>query len=414
MSASVFFLGIVLVLSLLLTAFFAAAESSLARLNRYRLRHQARTGSRAARRLLSLLAQSEALFFLLLIGNNGASLAAAALATSLGLRQGGASLPLLLGLTLALLVALKLGASHWGARHAERFAARISLPLQGLRLILAPLLWLVQQAQQHYRQPGRHAGHSSAQNELRQLLHDVFLLRQQRRQLAQAAPEHITVNDIMVPRGEVQGINLDDDIGSIETQLRRSQYTRLPVYRGELNHCIGTLHVRNSTRFLGRPTLTKAEILQYVREPYFVPESTPLPAQLLQFQKLKRRFALVVDEYGDVQGIITLEAILEEIVGGFSPAQGAHHEDMQAQADGSWLVDGSVAIRDINRHLQWQLPSQGPRTLNGLITDILQTIPESALSLRIADYCIEVVQTKDNAVKAARLSRINNSTGKAE
>jgi Mg2+/Co2+ transporter CorB len=207
----------------------------------------------------------------------------------------------------------------------------------------------------------------------------------------------------MVPRGEVEGIDIEADIDSIQRQLRRTHHTRLPVFRGELNNCVGILHVRNSTRFLGRPNLTRAEIMQYVREPYFVPEGTTLPAQLLQFQKLKRRFGLVVDEYGDVQGIVTLEAILEEIVGEFTTRIGDTHRDMHRQPDGSWLIDGGCSIRDINRMLHWDLPVDGPKTLNGLILETLETIPESALSLRLGDYCIEVVQIRDNTVRSARV-----------
>jgi Mg2+/Co2+ transporter CorB len=207
----------------------------------------------------------------------------------------------------------------------------------------------------------------------------------------------------MVPRGEVLGIDINDDVDNIIRQLRNSRHTRLPVYRGELNDCIGTLHIRNSTRFMGKANLTRAEILQYVRAPYFVPEATPLPAQLIQFQRLRRHFGLVVDEYGDVLGIITLEAILEEIVGKFTSQGSGSQMDIKPQADGSWIVDGSTSIRDINRLLQWQLPIRA-RTINGLILEELETIPDSALSMRIDNYLIEVLHVRDHAVKSVRIA----------
>ena len=217
--------------------------------------------------------------------------------------------------------------------------------------------------------------------------------------------DRTTVNDIMIPRQAVTGLDLDEDIDVIVQLLRKTQHTRLPVYRGDLNQTVGILHVRNATRFLGRQDLSKATILQFCRPPYFLPERTPLPAQLLEFQRLRRRLGLVVDEYGDVQGIVTLEAILEELVGEFTTRAAHSHPDMTPQPDGSCLVDGSASLRTINRTLGWALPTDGPRTLNGLLLEALETIPEAPVGLRLGHYQIEVLQLRGHLIKSAKVLR---------
>lgn len=393
---------------ILLSAFFSGAETGIMTANRYRLRHQARMGHKSAQRVLRLLAQPDRLIGIILIGNTIANIAAAALAALVGLQQGGNS-GLALGvvlLTFVILIFGEVGPKTFAARHPERVAHVAAFLLSALMPLMRPLVWTVNiTANTLFRLDSIARGEQRLNSdELRALVQDVFIPRQHRSMLLGVLElDNITVDDIMVPRGEVQGLDIEEDIDTIVRQLRRTQHTRLPVFRGELNNCVGILHVRNSTRFLGKPDLTKSELLQYVREPYFVPEGTTLPTQLVQFQKLKRRFALVVDEYGDVQGIVTLEAILEEIVGEFTTRIGDNHKDMVRQTDGSWLIDGAATLRDINRLLSWQLPVSGPKTLNGLILETLETIPESALSLRIGEYCIEVLQIRDNAVKAARV-----------
>jgi Mg2+/Co2+ transporter CorB len=211
----------------------------------------------------------------------------------------------------------------------------------------------------------------------------------------------------MVPRNEVVGIDINDDWDEIQEQLRQSQHTRVPVYDGELDNIIGILHMKNVAReMVARGRLTRDALIELARsrEAYFVPEGTPLNTQLLNFQRQKRRIALVVDEYGDIQGLVTLEDILEEIVGDFTtdPAT-MMHKDIHAEADGSYVVDASVTIRALNRALQWHLPTDGPKTLNGLIIELLETIPEPGVSLKIGNFSVEVLQTADNAVKTVRI-----------
>ncbi len=397
-----------LALFILLSACFSGSETGIMTANRYKLRHQAKTGSKSAQRILSLLAQPDRLIGTILIGNNVVNIGASSVATLIGLHLGGdPGVAIAAGiLTFVLLIFGEVGPKTFAARHPERVAHIAAFLLSGLMRLIHPLVWLVNVTTNLFFRfnPLAVADHGLNRDELRTLVQDVFIPKQHRSMLLGVLElDGITVNDIMVPRGEVQGINIDDDIADIEKQLRRTQHTRLPVFRGELNDCIGILHVRNSTRFLGKPELTKAEILQYVREPYFVPEGTTLPTQLVQFQKLKRRFGLVVDEYGDVQGIVTLEAILEEIVGEFTTSLSDSNKEILKQADGSWLIDGSSSIRDINRLLHWQLPTDGPKTLSGLIMETLETIPESLLSLRLGSYRVEIIQIKDKTVKVARL-----------
>lgn len=398
-----------LVVFITFSAFFSGSETGIMTANRYRLKHQAQTGNRSAQRILELLAHPDRLIGVILIGNNIVNIGASSVATLIGLQVAGdPGVAIAAGiLTFVILIFGEVGPKTFAAKHPEAVAHFAAPVLKILLKVLSPLVWLVNiTTNTLFRLNSLAKGeHKLNTDELRTLVHDVFLPLQHRKMLLGVLElDNITVNDIMVPRGEVVGIDIEDDIESIVKQMRSTQHTRLPVFRNDINDCIGILHIRNATRFLGKTGLTKAEILQYVREPYYVPESTSLPTQLVNFQKQKRRFGLVVDEYGDVQGIVTLEAILEEIVGEFTTSVADSHKDMIKQADGSWVIDGSTSIRDINRLLHWQLPISGPRTLNGLIIEQLETIPESALSLKVGSYLIEVLQTRDNTVKTARIT----------
>lgn len=400
----------VLALFVAFSAFFSAAETGIMTANRYKLRHQAKSGSRSAQRVLDLLAHPDRLLGIILIGNTLAISVASSMATIIGLRLGGdPGVAIATGvLTFILLIFGEVGPKTFAATYPERVAYVAAFLLKLLLKVAYPLVWLVNVTANTLFRLNQMAAHDKrdklSQEELRTLVGDMFLPKQHRNMLMGVLElDNITVNDIMIPRQEVVGINLEDDIDEITEQLRKTNHTRLPLYKGELHNTIGILHIRNATRFLGKEDLSKAEILQYAREPYYVPEGTPLQTQLLNFQKLKRRFGLVVDEYGDVQGVVTLEDILEEIVGEFTTNVAESHKDINRQNDGSYVIDGSASIRDINRVLHWHLPNNGPRTLSGVILDYLEIIPESPLSLQIGNYCIEIMQTKDNMVKMARV-----------
>jgi Mg2+/Co2+ transporter CorB len=212
------------------------------------------------------------------------------------------------------------------------------------------------------------------------------------------ALDNITVNDILVPRSDVDGINLDDSIEEIIEQLRHNRRTRLPVFHSDINQVEAVLNTRHILHLLPDASLTREALLAASHEPYFVPESTPLQLQLLNFHKQQRRLGMVVDEYGEVLGIVTLEDILEEIVGEFESQQSLDNPHIHPQADGRLVIDGAASIRELNKSLGWHLPSDGPKTLNGLVTEALETIPESAVCLKIGRYRLEILETEDNRV----------------
>lgn len=212
------------------------------------------------------------------------------------------------------------------------------------------------------------------------------------------ALDNITVNDILVPRSEVDGINLDEPIENIIEQLRTSPRTRLPVFHSDINQVQAVLNTRQVQHLLPDASLTKEALLAACHEPYFVPESTPLQLQLLNFHKQQRRLGMVVDEYGEVLGIVTLEDILEEIVGEFESDQAVDNPHIEAQPDGRYIIDGAASIRELNKSLGWHLPSDGPKTLNGLVTEALETIPDCAVCLKVGRYRLEILETEDNRV----------------
>ena len=217
--------------------------------------------------------------------------------------------------------------------------------------------------------------------------------------------DQVTVNDIMVPRTEVVGIDLEDDLEQIVAQLRTTTHTRLPVYRHDLNQIEGVVHMRRIARLLTSSPPSHELLRSACVEPYFVPENTPLSTQLINFQKQQRRMALVVDEYGDVIGLVTLEDILEEIVGEFTTQPGLREPEIHPQDDGSYLIDGSASIREVNRELDWRLPCDGPRTINGLVTEALEHIPDSSVCLKIGPYRLEIREAADNRVQSVRIWR---------
>ena len=406
-----------LVLLIIGSAFFSSSETGMVALNRYRLRHLARQGNRAARRVESLLKRPDRLLGTILIGNNFINNAAATLATLLGLywfgELGTAMAPVVI--TLVMLVFAEVTPKTFAALRPEAIAFPSSVILKPLQALFTPLVWLVNTIGNGIlsvfgiRPDQDGADHLSAE-ELRTVVNEAGGLIPEQHQsmlLSILDLEKATVEDIMIPRNEMVGIDVDDDMDEILETLRSSQHTRLPVFKGDPNQMIGILHLRKMTRLLQKPEINKAEILQYAVDPYYVPQGTQLHRQLINFQNAKRRIGVVVDEYGDVLGLITLEDILEEIVGEFTTDLAATSQDIHPQEDGSFLVDGGTHLREMNRVLHWHLPTDGPKTLNGLITEYLQDIPDANTSVRVGDHLIEIVQVKDNMVKTARVRHIN-------
>lgn len=382
-------------------------------INRYRLRHMAQEGHRGAMRVEGLLKRTDRLLSVILIGNNFVNNFVATLAAIIAIRwmgdSGAAVAPVVI--TIIMLVFAEITPKTYAAIRPERVAFPASLILKPLQVLFAPLVLLVNGVS---RALLRIAGIRSADQgqdqlspeELRTVVNEAGGLipeKHQKMLLNILDLEQVSVEDIMVPRNEMIGIDIEDDINEITATLRASQHTRLPVYRNDPNDIIGILHLRKLSRLLQRDDINKAEIMQLTEEPYFVPEGTALNGQLIQFQNAKKRIGVVVDEYGDVLGLVTLEDILEEIVGEFTTDLAATSSDIHPQDDGSYVVDGATHLRELNRSLEWEFPTDGPRTLNGLILEELQDIPNPGTSLRVGDYLLEIMQVKDNMVKAARI-----------
>ncbi|MBE0505820.1 MAG: HlyC/CorC family transporter [Marinospirillum sp.] len=409
-------LGLLLgILALLIacSAFFSGSETGMMSINRYRLSHKAKQGDKAAIRISNLLKRPDRLLGVILIGNNFVNNFAAAIATVIAIHFLGESLgPLAatFALTIVVLIFAEVTPKTLAALHPEQFARPASFALTPLLKLLYPLVWIVNLFSNFIlrllgARPDEHKQDNLTSEELRTVVNEAGNLIPSRHQamlLSILDMEKITVDDIMIPRQEVTGIDLEQDMDTILELLRHSQHTRIPVYKGDINNVIGILHLRGALRLIASEKPSKGMLIQETREPYFIPESTPLQTQLLNFQKEKRRIGIVVDEYGDVQGLVTLEDILEEIVGEFTTDVPQHQDDIQPQQDGSWLIDASATIREINKQLEWELPTHGPKTLNGLILEHLESIPDGNICVAFGSYRIETLEVKENLIKAVR------------
>lgn len=396
---------------IILSGFFSSSETGMMSLNRYRLKHMAKTGHKGARRAQSLLNRTDQLIGVILIGNNFVNIFASAIATVIAIRvwgDAGIAVATVL-LTIVILIFAEVTPKTLAALFPEKIAFPASYVLGPLLKTLYPLVWSVNLFTGLILKV---LGISSAQasqdhlsrEELRTVVNEAGALIPAKHKdmlVSILDLDNVTVNDIMVPRNEIVGIDLDDDVENMLRQLKNSQHTRLPVFKGDINNIQGILHLRNIARLLKEEDINKAMIMTLSQEPYFIPEGTPLNTQLLNFQKGKRRFGIVVDEYGDVLGLATLEDILEEIVGEFTTDYAATSADIIPQENGTYIIDGGTAVRTINKTLGWKMPTDGPKTLNGLITETLENIPDSNVCLKVSGHRVEVLQIKDNVVKAA-------------
>ncbi|WP_278397118.1 HlyC/CorC family transporter [Stutzerimonas kunmingensis] len=414
------FLVGLLVFLLLCSAFFSSSETGMLSLNRYRLRHQAKEGHRGAQRASELLAHPDRLLGTILVGNNFVNILASSIATVLAMQLWGeAGIAIAtIGLTIILLIFGEITPKTLAALRPEIVAYPVSLPLKLLQKVLYPLVamlgWVSNGLLRLLGVDLSNKGNDSlSTEELRSVVRESgtdLPLNRQSMLLGILDLERVTVDDIMIPRNEVTGIDLDDDLESIIGQLRTTPHTRLPVFRNDINQIEGIVHMRQIARLLSHDQLTKESLLEACNEPYFVPENTPLSTQLLNFQKQKRRIGIVVDEYGDVRGIVTLEDILEEIVGEFSNQDVLRSPDIHPQDDGTLVIDGAAYIREVNRALGWKLPCDGPKTLNGLITEALEHMPDSGICLQIGNYRLEILQAADNRVKSVRAWTIDDTS----
>lgn len=405
---------IILLLMILLSAFFSSSETGMMSLNRYRLKHLVKSKNRSAKRTEQLLKRTDRLIGLILIGNNLVNIIASAIATVLGLRlfpQYGLVIATF-GLTLVILIFAEVTPKTMAALYPERFAFTSSWILSPLMKLLFPVIYLVNGVSNTLlilfrMNPKKVASAALNPEELRTVVNEAGTLIPRRHQdmlLSILDLEHVTVDDIMVPRNDISGIDINDDWESILKQLTHTSHTRLLLYRDNVDDVVGFVHARDALRLLVKDQFDKTTLLRAVKEIYFIPENTPLNIQLGKFQRRKERIGLIVDEYGDIQGLVTLEDILEEIVGDFTTTLSpTPSEEIHPQPDGSYIIEGTTNIRDLNKELGWDLPTDGPRTLNGLIVEYLEDIPKSPLCMRIAGYPIEVLEVENNAIRQARI-----------
>jgi Mg2+/Co2+ transporter CorB len=404
----------VLLVLFILSAFFSGSETALMALNRYRLRHLANDGHRGAQKAEKLLENPDRLIGLILLGNNVVNILIAQLAAYIGYRWHG-ELGIFIATTLlifAVLIFAELTPKTLAALHSEKIAFPAAIIYTPLLIVTYPFVWFINLvANSLLRVFGVNVKDSAlttlSHEELRTAVNDkgtVISSEHQQMLLGVLDLEQTTVEDIMIPKHEIVGIDLDDDWEDIMDQLKNISYTRVPVFRGSIDNAVGFLHLRKFIINIIDRNLEREDLEKVIREPYFTPEGTHLKKLLYEFQGKKRRLSLVVDEFGDIQGLVTLEDLLEEIVGEFTNDPADHNEEIHPQKDGTFIIEGSAHVRDINKALAWKLHADGPKTINGLILEHMQSIPFPGTSVLIDGYPIEVVQIQNNAVRTVRIS----------
>ena len=412
---------LILLISLIfLSAFFSGTETALMCLNRYRLRHQAKTGHRAARITEALLQRPDRLIGLILLGNNAVNLSAAALVTLISIDIGGENAVIAgtLVLTFVILIFAEVAPKTIAALHPEKIALPASLIYYPLLKLAYPFVWLINLISNTLLRilgvsPSDIASHSLSAEELRTVVAEAGAMvprRHQRMLLRILDLDAVTVDDVMVPRQDILEIDLDDEWKKNMAIVSESEFHRLPVCRDGIDNILGVVAVRRLMPDLAEGTLNEKRLIQMMREPYFVPEGTPLTKQLLNFEQQERRAAFVVDEYGDVQGLVTTEDILREIVGEFDRAATPSDVGIIQALDDSFIIDGGANVRQLNRLMNWSLPTDGPKTLNGLIVEELETIPAPGTKVTVASYPIEIIETAEHAIQRVRVFKRGTGT----
>ncbi len=400
---------------ILLSAYFSSSETGMMSINRYRLKHLQGEGNRSAMRVAKLLERPDRLIGLILIGNNLVNIAASSLATILCIRLFGDYWGLFaatFGLTLVLLIFAEVTPKTLAALYPEKIAFPSSIILLPLLTLLYPLVAAINGITNGILallkiSPANGNDDSLSREELRTVVFEAGAMIPKRHQdmlVSILDLESVTAEDIMVPRAEIFAIDINDDWKKIQKALTHAQHTRVLLYRDSVDDAVGFVHVRDALRLLSKDQFTKSSLLRAVREIYYTPESTPLHTLMYKFQAEKERIALVVDEYGDIMGLVTLEDILEEIIGDFTTSMVPDHsKEAHVQQDGSVLVDGSANVRELNREMDWKLPTEGPKTLNGLLLEYLEDIPENKVSVRLAGYPLEIVDISESMIKTVRV-----------
>lgn len=411
-STSTLFLALAILV--LISGYFSSSETGLMSLNRYRLRHLEKQNHKGAKRVSKLLEKPDRLIGLILIGNNLVNIAASSIATIIGMRLfGDVGIAIAtFALTFIILIFAEVTPKTLAALHPEKVAFPSSWILNILLKILFPVVIAVNFITNGLLKlfgisADKIEQHSLSKEELKTVVNESGAMLPERHQnmlVSILDLEQVKVEDIMIPRNEIVGIDINDDFKTILKQLSHAQHTRVLLYRDQIDDVVGFIHSRDALRLLTKEQFTKDSLLRAVRDIYYVPEGTSLNTQLFKFQQSKERIGLVVDEYGDIQGLVTLEDILEEVVGDFTTTMTrTPSEEIHSQQDGTFIIDGSANIRDLNKEMNWSFPTDGPKTLSGLIVEYLEEIPEANVSIRLAGYPIEIIEVKENTVKLAKV-----------
>ena len=412
-SLSTFWLSVLLFILILASAFFSASETSMMAINRYRLKSLSAKNNHQAKRVEKLLKNIDYLIGGILLGNNFVNILAASIATLLSIKLWGEGSVILasLMLTVIILIFAETTPKTYAAKNPEKIALPASWFIDLLIKVFRPLIFLISYISQSIL---KLFGLKNINNdilnseELRMAVVDSkpMLSKNYRKMLLNIIDlEKVKVEDIMIPHNELVSADINNE-DEIFEQLKRVQHTRLLVFEGSENNIIGTIHMRDVVNVYAKDEMDISAIKELIREPYFIPEGTPLSQQLEHFKSQKRRLGIVVDEYGEVQGMVVLDDILEEIVGQFTSNQGESINEINLQDDGSYLVDPRISIREINAALKVQLPSDNAKTLNGLILEHLQSFPQHNVSLKIEPLIIEIVQVSKQGIRLVRINKI--------
>ncbi len=415
MQFSIHALLIALLFLLVISAFFSSSEIGMLSLNRYRLRFLVKKNNKQAIRVHQMLSRPDKLLSVVLIGSTLANIFASMVVTLIGQRLYG-DLGVAIAtaiLAIVVLIFAEMAPKTFAAMYPEKVSFLLSLPLKLLLIIFSPLVYLLSWTANNFL---RLVGVNLSQGvkdaltneELRLVVHEAGLLLPSEHKtmlLSLLDLEQATVEDIMVAKADIVGINLEQSWTEIIEQLETAQHTRLPLYRGHIDDIVGMIHLRDVLNLVLDDSFDMQHLLEIAESPYYIPEATPLNIQLLNFQKMKRRSCFVVDEYGDLLGLVTMEDILEEVVGEFTTDVAALSKDIMFEEDGGVIVDGSITIRALNRLLSWHLPFIGPRTLSGLIVEHLGYIPPSDCCVRIENYQLEILKVSDNIIKSVRMRK---------
>ncbi|MEC7917286.1 MAG: CNNM domain-containing protein [Pseudomonadota bacterium] len=396
-----------IVLLVLLSAFFSSSETSMMAINRYRLKHLAKENNKSAKRVTKLLRRTDRLLGVILIGNNFTHTLGTAIATVIAIRvwDESAVLAVTVFMTIIMIIFAEVMPKTIAALRPESIAFPSSYFLKPLLKILSPLVslvsWISNGVTKLIGIDLEEAEKQLTSEELKTILESSGIPENQLNMLLGVFEmDYLSVNDVMIPKNEIEGIDINDDIEKIEKEIKNNDFSYIPFYNDNIENIVGFLGANEKAEYIGSESSDKELLKSLIVDPLYVPENTSLNNQLKNFQKEKKRVGVIVDEYGDVEGLITLRDIIQIVVGELSEDLG--NTDIMPQADGTFLIDGSLMVREINRRINWELPTNGPKTLSGLLLESAQSIPEANVGISIEGYRFETILIKDNVVKLVK------------